>query len=128
MRTLGFIRSVNLKFRPDGIQIEAKDFVNNAVSQTLDFSNPIQAWSKRVLAKARNQGVEIELKMKKSTQPEPFCVISNQWLFTTEAKTRILQEHVKVEQKLNFNLWQLQDSWMAIANSRPIFDKFILQV
>jgi len=65
-----------------------------------------------MLSRVRN-GQEIILKTK--TTRKPFCVISHPWLFTIEAKQRILKEHVNVEQKLNFNLWQLADMWVAQA-------------
>ena len=67
-----------------------------------------------MLSRARNEGEEIYIhEAEKNTQLDRFCLISYTWLFTTEAKQRILKEHVKVQQKLNFHLWQMEDLWRA---------------
>ena len=132
VRTLDYLYRINLKYKPASSQIEAKDFVNQAVSQTLDFSGPVKAWSKRMLSRVRNEGrdIDFELATKRGhgRAALPFCIISYPWLFTTESKQRILKEHVKFEQSLNLNLWQMTDVWMAQAQGRPVYNAFICKV
>ena len=59
VRTLDYLYRINRKYKPAKGQIEAKDFVNQAVSSTLDFAGPVQAWSKRMLSRVRNEGRDI---------------------------------------------------------------------
>ena len=113
--TLGHLHRVNFHCKAGLSQLEAKDFINPAVSQTLDFKGPVQNWSKRILAKVRNGGKTIPLVGRAQDFKEPFCVISHPWLFTTDAKQRILNEHVKFEQMINGQLWKMKDIWVAQA-------------
>lgn len=92
VRTLGFIREVNSRYRPEKFQIDEKEFVNSEVSQTLDFSGVVRAWSRQMLSRARNQK-PIPIKTAEA-EVEQFSLIEHPWLFTTEAKQRILKEHV----------------------------------
>ena len=79
-----------------------------------------------MLSRVRNEGrdIEAELLAKRGKQAE-FCLISYPWLFTTESKQRILKEHFKVEQKLNFNMYQMSEIWTASAARRPVYNSFI---
>ena len=40
VRTLDYLYRINQKYKSSVSQVEAKDFVNQAVSSTLDFSGP----------------------------------------------------------------------------------------
>lgn len=115
VETLGHLHRVNFSCKAGLAQLEAKDFINPAVSQLLDFKGPVQNWSKRILAKVRNGGQTIPLVGRAQVSEEPFCVISQPWLFTTDAKQRILNEYVKFEQKINGQMWKMRDLWMAQA-------------
>lgn len=54
VRSLSYLYRINLQYKPETYQLEAKDFVNSAVSQSLHLAGPVQTWSKRMLSKARN--------------------------------------------------------------------------
>mmetsp|Transcript_25013 Transcript_25013/g.31265 ORF Transcript_25013/g.31265 Transcript_25013/m.31265 type:complete len:136 (+) Transcript_25013:894-1301(+) len=107
LKALGALRRINIDYKVGSYQIEAKDFINGAVSQTLDLRGPVQHWSKRILSLARNQTETIPLagrteQERIKAQQAVFCVISNAaWLFTTEAKQRILKEFIKVDKTMN---------------------------
>ena len=45
-----------------------------------------------------------------------------------EAKQRILKEHFRVVQTLNFELWQLTDLWAASVSNRPPMESFAMSV
>lgn len=129
VRMLDYLYRINKKFKPASSQIEAKDFVNQAVSSTLDFTGPVQIWSKRMLSKVRNDGRDIASELfVRGKEAAPFCVISYPWLFSTESKQRILKEHIKFDRKLSLSMLQLTDLWAAQVQARPVQSLFVCNV
>lgn len=123
IQTLQVLHRINRDYKIDRFQVEAKDFVNLPVSQTIDFKNPTRTWSKSIMSKVRNGPDTIPLPsgmQADEVSTAPFCLVSNSWLFTTDAKQRILKEHIKLEQAMNFNLWQMSEIWASRAQNRPI--------
>ena len=84
-----------------------------------------------MLVKIRNDGTDVSSSLagnNLATEKTPFCLISQTWLFTTEAKQRILKEHIKCDKALNTNLWQMTNLWSATMMRRPLLLKNVLMV
>ena len=113
---LAAFRRINLSYKVEGYRNEAKEFINAALSQTLDLKEPVQHWSRLMLSRVRNGDNAISLvgcAQESATMQKVFCVISHSWLFTTEAKQRILKEYFRADKFLNAQILQLSDLWNA---------------
>lgn len=97
--------------------------MNQEVGSALDLTPHAKQWSGMQLSAARNNR-----EARQPADPGYFNLISHPWLFPTVAKLAILQKHFENVATINQTYWNLREVWPAVAQGRPLRDKFVLQV
>ena len=123
VRTLDYLRWVNFTYKVEKHQINQKEFMNEEVGNAIDLTPHARQWSGLQLPAARNNQAA-----KYPSNPEYFNLIDYTWLFPTVAKLTILSKHFANVTAINQTYWNLREVWPALAQGRPVRDKFVLEV